>query len=64
MEQAFIELVWTELKKQCASNPKVAVRLVMVNKADVDLAMREVLRIWFCGDTEQSGIRQPQPCGA
>jgi hypothetical protein len=38
------ELVWQELLNKCASDPKKAIRLVMVNKADVEFACSEVFK--------------------
>lgn len=42
-ENIFVDLVWREMLNQCAVNPKVAKRLVLVNKEDVEKAMRKVL---------------------
>ncbi len=38
----FIELAWEALKQQCASDPKKAVRLVIVEHNDVKAAMSKV----------------------
>lgn len=37
-----IQLAWDELLKQCANDPEKAIRLVMVNKRDVEIAMTNV----------------------
>ena len=43
-EKQLTELVWQELLNQCATDPKKAIRLVMVNKADVALACSQVFK--------------------
>lgn len=36
--------IWQALKERCASDPKRAVRLVMVTEADVQAALRAYLK--------------------
>ena len=43
-EKQLTELVWQELLNKCASDPKKAIRLVMVNKADVEFACSQVFK--------------------
>jgi hypothetical protein len=43
-EKKLTELVWQELLNKCASDPKKAIRLVMVNKADVEFACSQVFK--------------------
>lgn len=44
IESDFVDMVWKALLNQCASDPKQAVRLVMVQKEDVNKAMSVVFR--------------------
>jgi hypothetical protein len=43
-ESEFVDMVWKALLNQCASDPKQAIRLVMVQKDDVKKAMSVVFR--------------------
>ena len=43
-EKELTQLVWQELLNKCASDPKKAIRLVMVNRADVEFACSQVFK--------------------
>jgi hypothetical protein len=43
-EKQLTELVWQELLNKCASDPKKAICLVMVKKADVEFACLRVFK--------------------
>jgi hypothetical protein len=43
-EKQLTQLVWQELLNKCASDPKKAIRLVMVNKEDVEFACSQVFK--------------------